>query len=469
VTHGDAFESRKYRPLGTIRAYDPNHQLRWIKGDGPFLWDETGRRYLDCVSGYSANILGHCHPRIVDALTDQARCLAFATGGESVLRDELERSLSRLLSIPHPGRMEKVWLSTTGARAIEVAWRIAFASRPGKLVTFDLGYHGRSIGTSYMSDTDRVECLGVSTIRIPIPFPRTADGKSLEGACDESLDVARRLFETSGSEISALLMEPAIGSRGYFFATDSYFQRLVALARASGCLIIADEVQMGLGRLGSMVASQSQGWEADLLVLGKALGGGMLPISAVIGPDTLMDRLPPGMESETFAGMPLACRVALEILQVLNESSIIQTSVQLHERLRIRLRNSLPSDVVEGHGSATVVDVRKGMVSGDRDTDMARGANLAQRITQLLRDRGILVHLTGPNRDRIALIPPLLVPAEWMERLGEHVERAWHESLTSTLGDSPKKCCLENPNRVSTTFSFGCSVFPFESRGSFGL
>ncbi|MFN7873673.1 MAG: aminotransferase class III-fold pyridoxal phosphate-dependent enzyme [Pirellula sp.] len=438
--------TRRFRATGTLRSHDPHQDIQWSGGSGAWLWGSDGCKYLDCVSGYSANVLGHCHPGLVAALKDQASKLSFATGGESSLRGELEESICQVVAksaAHHDQALSqrdslKAWISTTGARAIEVAWRIAFQQRAGGLVTFDLGYHGRSIATSYVSDTAQQDCLMVGSspaVRSSIPFPRVEAGSQacLQDACHESLKIFQDLVRAQSSSLSALLLEPAIGSRGYYFAPAEYFQRLVEIGREHGLLIISDEVQMGLGRLGGMVASFSQGWYPDLLVLGKALGGGILPISCVIGSAEMLDQLPAGYESETFAGSPLACRIAIEVLRIMESTEVVESSRSLHADLRSFLAANLPRDSVCGTGSATVIDfqtaVRNEADRLSRDVyplDVERGTIAAYRCARLMRENGILVHVTGSQRDRIAIIPPLNIRPDEMNRVGVECVNAWH-------------------------------------------
>lgn len=381
----------------------------------------------------------------------------FATGGESSLRQEFEERICRVVSessasIKHsPNSIDgfKVWLSTTGARAIEIAWRIAFHRKPGALVTFDLGYHGRSIATSYASDTTQQDCLltGASrAVRFSIPFPRVGTGsrQTMQEACNESLDAFQRLLRTHSGPLSALLIEPAIGSRGYYFAPADYFRRLVSLARDNGLLVIADEVQMGLGRLGAMVAAHSQGWIPDLLVLGKALGGGVQPVSCVIGLSEIMDQLPPGYESETFAGSPIACRIGIEVLRILSSTRMIEESGSLHDELRRELASAFPIGSVDGIGSGTVIDLTQARTNlSARDTNIGSsgpkmtGTMAAYEIARQLRENGILVHVTGSMRDRIAIIPPLSICSAEMSMVIAECINAWRRFAQDTAGTVP--------------------------------
>jgi acetylornithine/succinyldiaminopimelate/putrescine aminotransferase len=254
----------------------------------------------------------------------------------------------------------------------------------------------------------------------------------LQEACNESLDAFQKLLQTHSGRLSALLIEPAIGSRGYYFAPADYYQRLVALGREHGLVIISDEIQMGLGRLGGMIASHLQAWCPDLLVLGKALGGGMMPVSCVIGSSEIMDQLRSGYESETFAGSPLACRIAIETLRILSSTRVIEESRSLHDELRLGLASALPRSSVAGLGSATVIDLADAVMHqptrGTQSADCSAtgmGTIAAYKIAGQLRENGILVHVTGSQRDRIAIIPPLnICPAE-MSRVTAEFVNAW--------------------------------------------
>lgn len=431
---------RTGRPRGMSRAHDPHEGIIWERGAGTVLWDTSGRRYLDCISGYSANNLGHSHPELVLALAEQANAGTHFPGAESLIRWKLERQLANLVSkevrdvcqiaCASPDKQAgefrdySVWLSTTGARAIEVAWKIAFASRPGAVVCFDLGYHGRSLASSLLSDTNRsgivesVASLGGASIARSIPFPRCSEQMSMEEACEVCLKEFEQMLERESHSLSALLMEPAIGARGYYFAPPEFFQRLVTMARGAGLIVISDEIQMGLGRLAGWAGAIGAGWLPDVFVFGKSLGGGLLPISAVVGAQHLVNRLDPGVESETFAAQPLSCAVAQRTLALLEADEIPTRSHRLHENLRIELSGVLPSGSVIGRGSATAIDFAAAMGSDGADA-------VAWRFVVAARELGILLHLTGPRRDRVAIIPPLVIQPSEMDEVRTILIQAW--------------------------------------------
>ena len=196
-------------------------------------------------------------------------------------------------------------------------------------------------------------------------------------------------------------------------------QQLVALARSYDLAIVSDEIQMGLRRTGPMFLSKGQAWEPDLLVLGKSLGGGILPIAAVVGPDDWIDGIGPGIESETFAAYPMACRVALETLEILQTPNLQSDIERNGEFFRSLLRTHLPEPLVTlGSGLACCVSFENLANSG---------SELAFQVVKKLADQGVLVHLTGPKRNRIAAIPSLLIQKSTLEMAARSILQAIDE------------------------------------------
>jgi 4-aminobutyrate aminotransferase-like enzyme len=386
-----------------------------VRGDGSSVWDTEGRRYLDFIGGYSSCILGHNHPRLVSAATDQLRQLTLAHSANSLQRDAFEEKLCRLMMPFIPP--SKVWLTTGGARAVELAWKIAAVHRPGFVLRFDLAYHGRSLATAMLSDTARSSAVAFDTPKsLTIPFPaipsdpRFADSQcQLEAACAETLEQAEQLLAKHHRHLSMLLMEPAIGSRGYYFAPSWFCKRLADLAHGYGLLVASDEIQMGLGRMGDWSVARADAWQPDLIILGKALGGGVVSIGAVVGSASLLDALPEGIESETYAAMPLACRIGLEVLDTLDQEGWVHSARDRGDRWRDKLRTTLPESIrVAGRGLATVLQF------ADRNGWDGWGAISAKEWAIDLSRSGLLLHLTGPSRNRLAIIPPLNASDEAM-------------------------------------------------------
>jgi len=415
----------RFRPRGTARPYDPLSELVFERGQGPYVWDADDQPYLDMICGYSACNLGHAHPRLVHVAAEQMRRLAFAPSGQSTEREALEQSLGACFPFAeaasrHVDVETKVWLSSNGARAIEVAVKIAHAARPGSVARFDLGFHGRSLATGLLSDTQRSAAIrsdAIGTVALPFPRATSQDAHDDCQACNQALAAAETILREKGKQISMLLIEPAIGSRGYFFAPPWFFRKLVGSARAQGVLIVSDEIQMGLGRMGAMSVALTDDWQPDLVVLGKSLGGALVPISAVVGRAELLDRLEPGIESETFAATPLACRIAREVLAILTQEVAMDGIAMRGDAFRAALKRALPREVrVDGRGLASVLSL---------DRFAHRSPDLARAWVQGMRQRGLLVHLTGPERNRLALIPPLNIASELLDEAVEILSEAW--------------------------------------------
>ena len=441
------------RPRGSHRSYDPLSHLVFLRSQGEYVWDEQGRKYLDLICGYSACNLGHAHPRLTAAVCEQISEQTWAHGGQSQLRSRLEETLGSLWdqNTPpgrKPHRYSKVWLTVSGARAIEIAWKLAYAKRPGSTIGFDLAYHGRSLASALLSDTERSEAFGPHGSlenHATIPFPRHLHGlcapilmpdacndassnpqeahaekSPLCAECQRALEQASQTFEKLKSRASILFVEPAIGARGYYFAPAAFMQRLVALARNYDLAIVSDEIQMGLRRTGPMFLCRGQAWEPDLLVLGKSLGGGILPIAAVVGPDDWIDGIGPGIESETFAAYPMACRLALETLEILQTPNLRSDIERKGDFFRSLLSTHLPEPLVTlGSGLACCVSFENLPNSG---------SELAFQVVKKLADQGVLIHLTGPKRNRIAAIPSLLIQESSLEMAARSILRAIEES-----------------------------------------
>lgn len=389
-----------YSARGSRRQQDPNYSPIFVRGEGAYLWDDQGRRYIDFVSGYSSTLFGHAHRRLADAASEQAATLTQLVGLRHPWRAQLERALADRLDGSVRSDVTRVWLTTSGARAVEVAWKMAFAHRPGAVWAFDSAYHGRSLATSQITDTKRLPIVdaGVDTaLRFP-RCDRCPVGKQRESCRAECFDNDEQRIAVSADQISAVFVEPALGARGYYFAPPIFFQRLRAVTKQHGIVLIDDEVQMGLGRLGSFLAAERQGWKPDLVVLGKSLGGGVVPIAAVIGPSKIVDALQPGFESETFAANPLACRMAIEALSILDDKQLIKRAREIEARLeasmnRLQAISNAPFkyDVL---GASAVIRT---------------SPDIAEAVAKQTVEQGLLVHWSGVDRERIVLIPPLTV------------------------------------------------------------
>lgn len=402
---------RSVHPQAAAREHDPKFGPVFVNGKGARLWDVAGNDFIDLTCGYSAANFGQAFPPLIEAATRQLQELTHVTGEPHIGRIALAERL--LDAFAWPRISSQVMFNVTGARAIETAWKAAVAFRPGKILTIGPAFHGRSLATL---------ALGQS---VPLPLPNPFDQHVLCGptadypycaACPLQLTypgcdlrcVARALqtLDDRPEEISAVVVEPAIGARGIIFPPAEFFQRLRHTTQRQGILLIADEIQTGLGRFGHLSLAQGQGWQPDLLVLGKSLGGGVVPISAVLGRRDVLESLLVGSESETFAASPLATAVAGEVLTQLLTGPWIERGAVLGEHLRTHVRqrlqqvNMADSWVVEGQGACCVIEF-----------GLQQAAHARSFAEACVRQR-LLPQLTGPGLTRVALMPPLTMNAE---------------------------------------------------------
>ncbi len=414
------------------RPHDPKFGLVFSHGLGARLWDVEGQEYIDFTCGYSASNFGHAFPPIVEVARNQLGKLTHLTQEPHIWRAPLAEKLIEVCAFnsKNPKDVGKVHFNATGSRAVETAWKAASAFRPGRLLSIAPSYHGRSLATSALSDTS----ANISDfVAFQIHQRRPTSEFAYCAACPHSLrypdcqthclDELVELIESEPEAISAVIVEPALGARGYVFPPAEYWQRLRRTTARLGVLLIADEIQMGLGRTGSMLLSTSQGWQADLVVLGKSLGGGIVPISAVVGRADVIDALPVGSESETFACTPFAAAIALEILQQLTTGPWIERGREVGMRLREVIakigEKHFPGLIFEGQGASAVAE----FIHCGRS--LVGAQELARRIATACRDQGLLVHFSGPLATRIVLLPPLTICEADLDEGIERLKKAF--------------------------------------------
>lgn len=421
---------RKTLTAAAHRRHDPKFGSVFVRGEGSRLWCVEGLDYLDLTCGYSATNFGHLFPPLVQAATRQLSILSHVTQEPHPGRAELAAQLVDACGF---GQQDgRVQFNVSGSRAVETAWKIAISHRPGQLWCLTPGYHGRSLATAALSETKMAIANfanPASLLRRPLsefaycaqcPLDTTYPGCQL--SCQSPMLEA---IERQAASISAVLVEPAIGARGYIFPPRDYWQRLREVTTQAGVLLIADEIQMGLGRAGAFLLSQSQGWQADLVILGKSLGGGITPISAVVGRGEVMQSLPSDVESETFACTPFAAAIALEVVKQLREGPWVKAGARIGRRLREHL--TMPSNgvsaafSVEGEGACAVVEFAR------RDLPLEAAQNQALRFAKACYHKRCLVHHSGPNATRVVLIPPLTMTDAELEDCLQRLTAAINE------------------------------------------
>ncbi|MGA1608107.1 MAG: ornithine--oxo-acid transaminase, partial [Planctomycetota bacterium] len=354
------------------------------RGEGACVWGTDGRRYLDFLAAYSAVNQGHNHPRIVEALIDQARTLALTS--RAFHNDRFGPFCAKLAAL---SGYERVLMMNTGAEAVETAIKAARKwgyERKGvhdgraRILVFDGNFHGRT-----------TTIVGFSHGESRAHFGPFAPGFQVLPYGD--LDAVRNAFD---DEVVAVLVEPIQGEGGVIVPPPDFLPGLRALCDQHGALLICDEIQSGLGRAGALFAHQLAGVRADAVTIGKALSGGLYPVSAFLADDEVMQVFTPGTHGSTYGGNPLACAVAEAALDVLVEEDLVARSARLGERFLARLRAIRSPWIAEVRGA--------GLWAG---IELLPAAGGARRFCEALRMRGILAKETHVHTIRLA--PPLVI------------------------------------------------------------
>ncbi len=381
------FGARNYLPLDVVIC----------RARGVWVWDVDGRKYLDCLAAYSALNQGHCHPKIVQALVDQSAKVALTS--RAFRTDQLGKFYQQLAELTGFARVLPM---NTGAEAVETAIKAArkwayqvkgVPSDRAEILVFDGNFHGRTTTIVGFS----------SEARYRQGFGPFAPGfKLLPYGDAEAVDSAMH------PDVAAVLVEPIQGEGGIIVPPEGYLRRLRDITRQHGALLLLDEIQSGLGRTGKMFAYEHEGIRPDVLIVGKALSGGLYPVSAIVADDEVMDVFTPGDHGSTYGGNPLAAAVARAALEVLVEEGLVENSARLGEILLTRLRQLESPHIKEVRG--------KGLWAG---IELHREAGGARRFCQALQEQGLLCKETHEHVIRVA--PPLVInrqELEWaLERL----------------------------------------------------
>jgi ornithine--oxo-acid transaminase len=375
------------------------------KGEGVYVWDVEGKRYFDFLSAYSAVNQGHCHPRIVNALTEQAKKLTLTSRAfyNSQL-GEYEKYITNYFGF------DKVLPMNTGAEAVETALKLArkwayevkgIEHNLAKIIVCEGNFHGRTTTIiSFSNDTDARDNFGPYTpgfTRIPY----------------DDLDALREALEDKN--IAAMLVEPIQGEAGVYTPNDNYISKAAAMCKEKNVLFMADEVQTGIARTGSLLAvcgncnceghceKQETYTRPDVLILGKALSGGAYPVSAVLADDAVMNVIQPGQHGSTFGGNPIAAAVAVEALEVVKDEKLAQNARKLGDLFRAEMRRII--------GNTDLISrVRgKGLLNAIIINDHP-SSTTAWEICVALKDNGLLAKPTHGNIIRFA--PPLVITEE---------------------------------------------------------
>jgi len=379
------FGAKNYKPLDVVLT----------RGQGAYVWDINGRRYLDCLSAYSAVNQGHCHPKILQAMTEQASRLTLTS--RAFRNDQLAPFYEELCALT---RSHKALPMNSGAEAVESALKVVrkwgyetkgVPDGAAEIIVCEGNFHGRTLAIVGFS-TDPASRRGFGPFapgfRV-IPF---GDDDALEAAISPN---------TVG-----FLVEPIQGEAGVIIPPDGYLRRVREICTRRGVALIFDEIQTGLGRTGKLLAEEHEGVEADLTLIGKALSGGFYPVSAVLSNSEVLGVLKPGEHGSTFGGNPLACAIARAALKVLVEEGMIENAARQGERLLASLRQVASDKVREVRGRGLMVAV-----------ELEPEAESARAVCERLQARGLLCKETHAHTIRIA--PPLVVSASEVDWIAE--------------------------------------------------
>ncbi|MFF2141656.1 aspartate aminotransferase family protein [Kitasatospora sp. NPDC058190] len=387
-----------------------------VRGEGLHLYDADGRRYLDFTSGVGVTSTGHCHPRVVEAVREQAGRLVHGQY-TTVLHDQLLTLTERLGEVLPVG-LDSLFYATAGTEAVEAALRLArHATGRQNVIVFEGSFHGRTMGAAALTTAGTRFRAGIGPL-VPgvavAPFPaafrlRLSLGLSEEEAVAHALRGLDEVLATvsAPAETAAMFVEPVLGEGGYVPAPAGFLAGLRERADRHGILLVVDEVQTGFGRTGRFWAHQYEdGVLPDVLITAKGLASGF-PLSAIAAPTELMRRAWPGSQGGTYGGNPVACAAALATLDVLREERLVENAAEQG----VRLLDGLRAVAAEASGIADVRGLGLMAASEFCRPDDSPDPDAARRVQQTAADLGLLLLLCGTHLNVVRMIPALVVTA----------------------------------------------------------
>ncbi len=388
----DKFGAHNYHPIPVIIE----------RGHGIYLWDIDGKKYFDFLSAYSAVNQGHCHPKIINTLTDQARKLTLTSRAfHNNILGEYEKFITSYFGY------DKVLPMNTGVEGGETALKLCrkwayevkgVPANKAKILFVEGNFWGRTLSAiSSSSDSSSYNNFGPFMPGFEvIPYN---DILALEKALEDP-------------NVAGFMVEPIQGEAGVVIPDEGYLKKAYDLCKSKNVLFIADEIQTGLGRTGKLLACDYEDVKPDILILGKALGGGVMPVSAVLCNDEIMMTIKPGQHGSTFGGNPLACKVAIASLEVIKDENLSENSFKMGEIFRARL-NKIKSPIIEtirGKGLFNAAVIKP---FGDNKT--------ALDVCLALKDNGLLAKQTHDHIIRFA--PPLIINEAEINEAADIIER----------------------------------------------
>ena len=409
-------------------SYTRSYPLVAERGQGAIVEDPDGNQFLDFAAGIAVVATGHCHPRVVKAIQEQAARLIHMSGTDFYYENmvALAEKLAALVHRGAPGGgPRRVYFGNSGTEAVEAALKLArYHTGRGQFVAFVGAFHGRTMGSLALTASKSVQKKGFFPVmpgvhHVPYAYCyRCAYGKDPDSCGVECVKaIESELFRTAvpAEEVAAIFVEPVQGEGGYVVPPQKFFDELRRLADKHGILLIADEVQSGMGRTGKMFASEHFGLEPDVITLAKGIASGM-PLGATVARAELMD-WKPGAHASTFGGNPVAVAASLATIELL-EQELVANAALVGAHLMARLRD-LPQRFpmvgdVRGLGLMIGVELVRDQVTKERAGD------LRDKLVQMCFERGLLVLGAGPNT--IRLCPPLIITIDQADFAAQTIE-----------------------------------------------
>jgi len=412
----NAYSARTYHPLPMV----------FSRAQGAYVWDPEGNKYMDFLCAYSAVNQGHCHPKIVKALCDQAQKLTLSS--RAFYNDIFGRYAK---FVTEYFGYDMVLPMNTGSEAVETSLKLArkwgylkkkIPENKAIIISCSNNFHGRTLAVISMStDPDARKDFGPYTSNLGTTCPH--NGRTVNYNSIKDLEDA---LEAHGPHVAAFLVEPIQGEAGINVPDDGYLKKAHDLCKKHNVLLIADEIQTGLARTGKMLCQEHDGVRAEIVLLGKALSGGVYPVSAVLADRSIMSCLKSGEHGSTYGGNPLGSAVAIAALEVIKEENLVEKAAVLGEKFRAALRkiDSPLLHTVRGRGllNAIVIDEKK-------------SDKTAWQLCLLLKSRGLLAKPTHINIIRFA--PVLSITEEELMEGVKIIEQAFKDIINMKAEDIP--------------------------------
>ncbi len=393
------YGAHNYHPLGVVLK----------KGQGVYVWDVEGKRYYDFLSAYSAVNQGHCHPKIINALKNQADELTLTS--RAFYNDKLGEYEKFICSY---FGFDKVLPMNTGAEAVETAIKLCrkyayekkgIPKEQANIIVCENNFHGRTTTIiSFSNDEDARKNFGPYTPGfIKIPY--------------DNVEALEHVIKTT-ENIAGFLVEPIQGEAGVYVPEEGYLAKAKEICKENNVLFIADEVQTGIGRTGKLLAVNHENVDPDILILGKALSGGVYPVSAVLANDEIMNVIKPGQHGSTFGGNPLAAAVAIAALKVIEDENLAQNAERLgiifREQMEILKKENKLIRLVRGKGLLNAIVI-----------DDAEDSTTALELCVKLKENGLLAKPTHGNIIRFA--PPLVITEDQLIKCTAIIKKTFNE------------------------------------------